>query len=57
MARLTASTPDTWVCPYCGHVHPSPWPDRIVWAFMTIDTPIEPEPSPGVEVVNDKRSS
>jgi hypothetical protein len=51
MARLTASTPNTWVCPYCGHAHPSPWPDRIVWAFMTIDAPTDGD------VADGKRSS
>ena len=43
MARLKASTANVWVCPYCGHAHPSPWPDRIVWAFMTIEAPLAPE--------------
>jgi hypothetical protein len=43
-----------WVCPYCGHAHPSPWPDRIVWGFMTIDSPPEPETSGGDKTIAPK---
>ena len=55
MARLKASTANVWVCPYCGHAHPSPWPDRIVWAFMTIEAPLEPQGLSDAQLIKPKR--